>query len=173
MPTASPSRKSPRAPKICHHKSTGQAYVHLAGHRHYLGRFADPTSHEKGHRLIAEYLANGNRLRVEPKLVTIVELIAAYTAHVEATYKRPDGSPSQRSIDNISLAMVFPKSVYGATRAIEFGPLALRACIAHWVNSGLRRTTVNKRLGLSRYEIPIDSRITKWLNDFGLGLKHG
>ena len=147
MPTASVPRKSPRAPKICHHKNTGQAYVNLAGHRHYLGRFADPAAHEKGHRLIAEYLANGNRLRVEPKQVTIVELIAAYTAHVEATYKRPDGSPSQRSIDNISLAMVFPKSVYGATRAVEFGPLALRACIAHWVNSGLRRTTVNKRLG--------------------------
>jgi thermostable 8-oxoguanine DNA glycosylase len=26
-------------------------------------------------------------------------------------------------------------------------------------------------LGLSRYEIPIDSRITKWLNDFGFPIK--
>jgi hypothetical protein len=34
-----------------------------------------------------------------------------------------------------------------------------------------QRRNVLQTLGLTRYEIPLDSRLTKWLNDFGFPLK--
>lgn len=141
-----PTSVSPRTPKICKHHS-GQAYVTLSGHRHYLGKHDDPAAHEKGHRLIAEWLANGKRLRVEPRAVTVTEVIAAYLDHCDIYYRRPDGAPSERTIGNIELALAIPKQLYGSTRAVEFGPLALRACRDKWIAEGLRRTTINKRTG--------------------------
>ena len=142
MPTA----KSHRNPKIGRHAS-GQAYVQLSGHRHYLGRYDDPGAHEKGHRLISEWLANGRRIKVEPRAVTVTEIIAAYIAHAESVYRRPDGTPSKIGTSNILLALAVPKQYYGSARAVDFGPLALRACLNHWIAAGLRRTTCNKRLG--------------------------
>jgi len=70
-----PAKKSPRSPKISRHQ-TGQADVCLGGHRHYLGWYDESAAHEKGHRLIAEFPANGRRLRVEPQAVKVTELIA-------------------------------------------------------------------------------------------------
>ena len=139
-------KKSPRSPKISRHQ-TGQAYVCLGGHRHYLGRYDESAAHEKGHRLIAEFLANGKRLRVEPQAVTVTELIAAYLIHVEDTYRRHDGTVNRDTVANITLALDTAKEFYGTARVVEFGPLALRACVNAWVASGKRRTTVNKRLG--------------------------
>lgn len=140
-----PPSKSPRTPKICTHQ-TGQAYVTLGGHRFYLGPHADPASHEKGHRLIAEWLANGKRVRVEPQLVTVTEIVAAYLEHAEVYYRRPNGEPSERTQGNIRLALAVPKALYGNARAVAFGPLALRACRDKWIAQGLRRTTINARV---------------------------
>lgn len=140
--------KNPRRiPKVCKHRATGRAYVRLEGRCIYLGPHTDPKSLERGHRLIAEWLANGGRLRVAPEAVTLTEICAAYIEHVEGTFRRADGTPSAESIRNVGLALAVPRRFYGTAPAVEFGPLALRACIAQWVAAGLRRTTVNKRLG--------------------------
>lgn len=140
-----PRSQAPRSPKICRHQ-TGQAYVTLGGQRHYLGRHTDPIAHEQGHRLIAEWLANGKRLRVEPNIITVLEVIVAYLGHADTYYRRPDGEPSERTLGNIKLALKVPKQLYGSARAIDFGPLALRACRDKWIAEGLRRTTINMRV---------------------------
>lgn len=76
---ASPQTSKVKAPKICLHRGTGQAYVTLSGHRHYLGKFDNPATHQRGHVLIAEWLSAGRRLRVEPEVITLTEVPAATT----------------------------------------------------------------------------------------------
>jgi len=149
-----PVSKSPRTriPKIGKHAS-GQAFIRLGGRMHYLGDYNSPTSHEKGFRLAAEFAANGNRLRVDPTAITLVELIDAYLDHCEKTYTRADGTPA--CTNNIVLALRDPKALYGSCPAVAFGPLALRVCLDRWERSGLRRSTCNKRLGDTK-------RLFKW-----------
>ena len=52
-----PSLKSPRVPQFRHHKATGQGYVRLDGQFRYLGRYDDPETLQRYHRLIAEWMA--------------------------------------------------------------------------------------------------------------------
>jgi integrase len=143
MPTVTPYR----TPKICLHKPTGQAYVRLDGSCHYLGRHDDAKAHEKGYRLIAEWLANGRHLRVDPQEVSVNEVLAAYWKHCESYYRRPDGTLCTGSLDSIRLASATVRKFYGTARAVEFGPLAFRTVREQWIADGLRRTTVNKRAG--------------------------
>lgn len=136
-----------RIPKLCRHKATNRGYVRLDGKFHYLGDFDDPATHAAAHQLIAEWLANGCQLRVAPEEVTVVEVLDAYFQHCKVYYRRPDGSTHTGSLDSVRLAIEDVIKVYGRSRAVDFGPLALRAIIKGWIVSGLRRTTINKRMG--------------------------
>lgn len=112
------------------------------------GLTGDPAAHTKGHRLIAEWLSNGRRLRVEPQAVTVCEVVTAYLKHAESYYRRPDGRPSTKTLDNQRLALTTVNQLYGVVRAVEFGPLALRACRDHWKSKGLGRTSINMRVAV-------------------------
>ena len=86
------ARKSERIPSFRHHKSSGQGFVELRGHRHYLGRYDKPETLEAYHRLIAEWLANGRELPVEPDDLTVAELMVRFWRWAEGHYRKPDGT---------------------------------------------------------------------------------
>jgi len=88
------SNKSIKLPKYRQQKRKGQnlAFVELNGHRHYLGPFGSRESKQTYKRLLAEWLANGMRLPVDPQEITIVEVIARFWEYAQQHYRRADGT---------------------------------------------------------------------------------
>src|SRR5262245_54934578 len=127
MPT-----KTSRIPKYRHFKPKNLAVVRLDGHDHYLGKFDSPESHERYHRLIAEWLASGRSSPPAPDTrrtsvdASINELILAYWRHAERHYRGANNKPTQE-LENMRDALRPLRKLYGSTRASGFGPLALRA----------------------------------------------
>ena len=70
------TKKTKRVPSLRRHKARNLGFVELNGRRIYLGRYDEPQTEQKYHRLIAEWVENGRRLPVAQDEVTIVELIA-------------------------------------------------------------------------------------------------
>jgi integrase len=154
-------------PAYCHHKSSGRAYVTLDGARVYLGTFGSQESQDKYDRLIGEWIARGRQCVSEPQqrdasTLTVGQLLAAYWAWAKTYYVapahgpdgeplvKPDGSPLTEpagELTNYRHAMQPLKRLYGATRATEFGPLALRALVNEFVRIGWCRNHVNRQLG--------------------------
>jgi integrase len=122
------------------HKATGQAIVTLpdanGGRRDvYLGKYNTPESRAEYDRVLAEWQAQNHRLaglkvglsnpRFDPEL-TINELADAFWPEAEKHYRHPDGTPTGE-LHDFRLSFRPLKYLYGHTRAIDFGPLALKA----------------------------------------------
>ncbi len=148
-----PERKIPH---YCQHKSktANRAFVVLNGKRIYLGSYDTPQSREAYHRLIAEWLANGCMLPVEPQDITIVEVCAHFWKHAKNYYKRPDGT-STNELNNFRQALRPLKELYSQTPAAQFGPRALKAVRQRMLDKGWARTTINKQIGRIK-------RVFKW-----------
>ncbi|MBI3461444.1 MAG: site-specific integrase [Planctomycetes bacterium] len=134
------------APKYRLHKGSGQALVQLNGRRIYLGIYGTPESKEKYRRLVAEWLTTRTtpNLNGQPTELAIVELIPRYwQEHVTRHYV-----PAEQ--ENIRPALRPLRETYGAMKAAQFGPLALKAVRQVMVASGLARTTVNQRVARIR-----------------------
>jgi integrase len=135
------------------HKPSGLGVVRLDGHDHYLGSHGTPTSQEAYHRLIAEWLASGGRVRgpassrdgAHRSSLTIDELILAFLRHAQVHYRRPDGSPT-RELDNFRDALRPLRQLYGSTPTSDFGPLSLRALQQEMIKLRLCRSTINSRI---------------------------
>ena len=65
-----------KTPKYRRHRSGGldRAFVELNGRRIYLGRYGSPGSREKYDREVANWLANGRRVRRAGPNPTVAEL---------------------------------------------------------------------------------------------------
>ncbi len=149
-----------RVPKYRHYTPKNLAVVRIDGHDHYLGTYDSPESHERYHRLIAEWLAAD---RSSPPTsdhrpasidVTINSLVLAYWRHAEGHYRGVNGEPTQE-LENMRDAIRPLRKLYGSTQATDFGPLALRSIQQEMVRSGLCRTTINARINRIR-------RVFKW-----------
>ena len=145
-------RRHASPPKYRHYKLKDLAVVRIDGKDHYLGRHGTAESWEAYHRLLAERAASpispaANRnIVVEPRALTVAELVLAYWNHAKAYYRRPDGSPSAEQ-ENIKLALRPLRKCYGTTPAASFGPVALKAVRQSMIESGLARSTINHRIG--------------------------
>ena len=120
-----PRHSSPGwVPKYRHHKSSGHAFVAIAGNNHFLGKFNSPESKEKYDRLIAEWLTRHRRTTAPDGggagTITITELVLAYRVHAEATYP-----PTTVAV--MKAAMRYLRSLYGHLRVREFTPLCFKA----------------------------------------------
>lgn len=135
--------KTPLIPSLKLHKATGQGYVLLDGVRHYLGRFDEPTTRSKADVLVAEYLANGRRLRVEPSDLMISELCNAFRKHCDAYYVGRDGKPSQEA-KHFHTVIKAMRELYGASLVCEFGPLRFKAVRERLMTENRSRTYINK-----------------------------
>ncbi len=153
-------KRSRRIPKYRPYKPKNLGVVRIDGKDEYLGRYNSHESLEKYHRLIAEWLSNGQRsfqssgnsngCRVD---LSINELILTYWQFAK-TYYAKDGQPS-KELACMREALRPLRHLYGHTSAREFGPKALKAVRQHMVDQGLSRGVVNHRV--SRIK-----RVFKW-----------
>jgi len=126
-----------RTPGYCKHRASGQAVVTLDGKDFYLGPFGTKASKVEYDRLIGEWLANGRRLKSNATDTTVLELAAAYWTFAEGYYRK-NGKPT-RILERVKIALRPVKHLYGPTLAADFGPLALQAIQARFVQDGKAR----------------------------------
>ncbi|MCZ6573134.1 MAG: site-specific integrase [Planctomycetota bacterium] len=129
------------------HRPSGRAVVTLSGRDFYLGPYRTQVSRDEYDRVVAEWLANGRRLRApedERARLTVAELLAEYVLHCETYYQR-DGKPTAEFF-NIRTTLRVIRRLYGRAYADEFGPLALKACREELVGIGQARGTINQNV---------------------------
>ena len=120
------------------------AFVEANGRRHYLGRYNTRQSREQYHRFVAEWEACGRVAPVRPEEVTVVEVAAQFMRWARGYYikhGRPTSEPG-----NIVLALRPLKELYGRTKAVDFGPRALKAVRQKMVDRGWTRKYINKHV---------------------------
>jgi integrase len=108
---------------------------------YFPGNYGTKGSRSAFDRLIGEYLANGRRLPSASTTddITVAEVIAAYWKHCEGYY-------SSSETDVIKMALRPLNRLYGSTRAVVFGPLALKAIQSEMVGLGWSRGVINKQI---------------------------
>lgn len=148
-------RLAQSVPKYRKHKASGQAFVELNGHRQYLGPFGSKASRIEYDRLIGEWLQNGRTppTRNGAKSLLVAELIVAYLNFAKDYYRKSNRLTSEYS--SILQAVKPLQKLYGRKCVDDFGPVALQTVMAHMVQEGWARNTVNRQAGRIR-------RIFKW-----------
>lgn len=152
-----PRRNVPPSYRL--HKARNCAVVTIHGRNHYLGRYGSEESYERYARLIAQWRPDGpSQTGCHSSIgsltaLSVTELIALYWQHALGYYIKA-GEPSNH-LANIRAAVRVLRSQYGATRAADFGPLALKAIQGHLSREGKARTYINSLCGNIR-------RVFKW-----------
>ena len=145
-----------KVPSYTRHKASGRAVVRIHGRDHYLGPYGSPESHEHYARLIAQWQAKpapsvNSRAHSGPQ--SINELLLAYAEFARGYYTK-DGKPNNE-FNLLRYAMRVLKSLYGHSRAADFGPKDLKAIQQHLVGRGLSRSYINGQVNRIK-------RIFKW-----------
>lgn len=135
----SPSTAPATVPACFHHKGSGQAAVKLDGRFVYLGAFGSEEAQLRYRRVVAEWQASGGSAALP--VVQVKHVIAGYWKHAEVYYRKNGKPTSELSV--LKLAMRYLHQLLGAVPAVEFGPLALKACRERMIDAGLARTTIN------------------------------
>jgi integrase len=142
-------------PRYRKHKASGQAVCTIAGKDHYLGRHGTKASLIKYDRLITEWLAAGRPTSfgkpVEELLV--LDLLVRYLRFAKSYYRKTGHASSEH--EKLAHAFKPLKEIYGRTPVAEFGPLQMKAMRQKYLEMGLTRQGVNRRLGYLR-------RLFKW-----------
>jgi site-specific recombinase XerD len=151
------STRNRRAPSYRLHKPSGQARVIIDGKHVYLGRFNSPESHEKYHRLVAEWLAAGKKpdagdghgdgIIVRPT-PTVDQLILTFWRHAKRRYVK-NGRPTSE-VRSFKVALRPVRRLYGSEPITHFGPLALVACRQKLIEAGYCRKRINQHVGRIR-----------------------
>src|SRR5438045_7156473 len=113
-------------PSYCRHRAGNQAYVTLDGRDVYVGKYAAPASRAEYDRRIAEWIAAGRKLPVDPMLITVGEVVLAYKQHADGYYRHADGTPTNEAARVVRELTPLTK-LYARTPAVHFGPLRLKA----------------------------------------------
>jgi integrase len=142
-------------PKYRHHRASGQAIVTIAGRGFYLGPYGTKASRIEYDRLIGEWLAAGrpSHHSVTQSDMSVAELLAQYLRFAKEHYVK--GGKKTTEVDCIKHAIKPVKELYSRTRAVEFGPLALRAVRERMIDSGHSRVSINRQISRIR-------RIFRW-----------
>ena len=143
--------KSVRVPKLRIHKATGQAYVVLNGRAIYFGipENGDVDVAAEYHKVIAEWLANGQQPQQAPDEITINELMARFWVYAESYYRDAAGKPTTE-MGNLRVALRPMCELYGHTKAVDFGPRALKTIRKQMINRDLSRNHINKSISRIR-----------------------
>jgi hypothetical protein len=143
-------KDSPRIPKLCWHKATGQWYITLNGREHYLGRNKAAARMAYEH-LIAEWLAHGRRLAGLPECyLTLNELLVTYVRHASALY-----GTSSKEFGCLKDALKIVRLIYGSVAAAEFGPKKLKTVREKMIEKGWCRNYINAQVNRIR-------RVFRW-----------
>lgn len=138
------SRKA-QIPSYRFHKPSGQAVVTIQGRDYYLGIYDSLDSREAYRRLLAEHLASGAPPISLSTSQTVSEVAERYLVHARAYYR------SAPHIDRVERAVAAAVNLYGSTRAIDFGPIALQAVRQTMIDGKtLNRRSINQRVDIIR-----------------------
>jgi len=130
-------------PKYRKHRATGQAVCTINGRDYYLGPHGTKASRIVYDRIICEWLENGRHPPgTNSEELTLAELLSRYWKYAKSYYLKDGKCTGQ--IPKIKSALKVVKQRYGRTMAVDFGPLALRACRRQWVEDGHSRNYVNE-----------------------------
>jgi hypothetical protein len=132
-----------RVPRYRLHNTSGQAVVTLGGRDTYLGTYRSAASREAYQRAVAEWLQCGGQPPAGKDTVTVVEVIAAYDKYARGYYRK-DGKPTNE-VRMIKTALKIVRRLYGRTIAVDFGPLALKACRAEMICQDWCRSHINRQ----------------------------
>jgi hypothetical protein len=133
-----------RIPSYRCHKATGQAVVTLGGRDIYLGKFNSAPSRQAYNRLIAEWTTHHGTLPDQQSNdLTVTELLAAFLRYAK-TYH------SAAELQNFAHTLRPLKALYGATRVVDFGPIALKTVRQKMIDADLARKTINGRVNRVR-----------------------
>jgi len=144
------SAENRRVPSLRFHKASGRAYVVLNGKAIYCGPHGTDEADARYHQVIAEWLAAGKQLPEDPNQITVKELVARFWAHAERYYRTlTDGR--NKELEQFRLAFSPLLALYADTRAVEFGPRALKAVRRRMVDGGWCRPYVNKQINRVRH----------------------
>ncbi|MBM4005356.1 MAG: site-specific integrase [Planctomycetes bacterium] len=130
-------------PKYRRRADRDSAFVVVAGKRIYLpGPYNSPESRAEYKRLCLEWQVSDQQPESpHANELTITELIDRFWIWAQAFYVK-NGRPTGAA-ENIRPTLRLLNQTYGHTRAIDFGPLALKAMMQAFVNRGLSRRGVN------------------------------
>jgi len=110
-------------PKYCRQRQKNrpdQAFMRIGSRKHWLGVYGSDESHERYHKLIAEWRAGGGKPLVVEADIAIVELAARYLEHVDRRYgAKPEATHYKNAVRHVV-------SMYGSLRASEFSPKKLK-----------------------------------------------
>jgi len=137
-------------PSLRLHKASGQAYVVLSGKAIYCGKPGDPSTDQRYHQALAEWLAAGRQLPADPQLITVKELLARFWVHAEHYYRTLTDGRS-KELEQFRVALRPIKELYAETQAADFGPLALQAVRHKMIDKGWCRTYINKQVNRIRH----------------------
>lgn len=146
-----------KIPPLRHHKSTNQAYIRVDGIFHYLGRWGLSETQQIYERTIAEWLLGKSKLQASPDEITILEVVDRYLTFASTYYRDSDGRIN-REYSNITVSLRVLNRLYGQMRAVEFGPLALKAVREQMIGLGWCRRQVNHQVGRIR-------RMIRWATE--------
>jgi integrase len=133
-----------RPPAYRLHRRTGQAVVTIDGRDLYLGKHGSSASREAYQRTIGEWKQGRRHLPDAKYTATVIEVVVAY-AKFATTYYRKDGQPTNE-VRMIKSAIKIARQLYGRTPAINFGPLALKACRGKMIEQDWCRSHINKQI---------------------------
>lgn len=134
-------------PRYRKHRASGQAVVTLSGKDHYLGPHGTSRSKAEYDRVVSEWLANGRRLPgpgSEQDELTIAEIAIRYWQFAKSYYVK-NGKPTG-TLAHIKVVLKVLRRTYGYTRAVDFGPLALKTIREKLLAPGHCRKYVNEQV---------------------------
>ncbi len=132
-----------KIPALHRHKASNRARVSWKGRHIYFGAWGAPETEEAYRRWAAELVSGGAHTPTRPGAEMLIsELAALYLEHCRRYY--PETSTMHPILLNATERLV---GLYGSTQAAKFGPRALRAVRATWLEDALSRNTVNKYVG--------------------------
>lgn len=146
------------APKYRLHRPSGQAVVRVRRPHGllrdiYLGQHGSPESKAEYARVVAELAAGAAAPRPAGPAAgsdtTVNKLLLAFLTYPRGYYVGPDGTPTSEYAEVVPAGRPL-EGLYGHTRAVEFGPLALKAVRQKFADAGLSRGEVNRRTRLVR-----------------------
>jgi integrase len=153
---ASSSRSGRRTPSLRLHRASGRAVVTVRGRDFYCGKFGSPEAEQAYARVLASIRAHGAevvqhhgvpsvgskaRRPTSPSSLTVAELLLAYVEDAERAY-----APPSRELEPIKVVVRDLRKSFGSMFADEFGPLLLKELRQQWIDRGLRRAFINKKV---------------------------
>lgn len=137
------------------HSQRNLGFIEVNGRRTYFpGKYKSAESRQAYRRFLAEWEINSRQAPPPPEAeITVTELVARFWKWACGYYVK--NGRSTGGAENMKPTLTLLKESYGHTRAVDFGPLALKAMMERFVQHGLSRRGVND--GMHRIR-----KIFKW-----------